>query len=196
MLQENLGISRQTPHFKLVSLPLIFLFLIKRIRDLYLQRDKAGRYSIIQNKCQFIHEKLLLFTAKGKQLWISSTFKIDFLPPLPDLNSKVLLSRKNDNPAVDILGDFDEEFNHDHRSWTSSGGTPCLQFVDSFFSCKFQDSSLFKQIACLLCTYLWNSSQATSRSLYQRGDGSLEREQPQRHVLLLLLKANQLQTCF
>lgn len=51
----------------------------------------------------------------------------------PHLNSKVLLSRKNDNPAVEILGDFDEKVIHDHRSRTSSGGTPCVQFVGPLF---------------------------------------------------------------
>ena len=39
---------------------------------------------------------------------------------------------------MDILGDFDEKFNHDHRSWTSSGGTPCLQFVGSLFPVNFR----------------------------------------------------------
>ena len=51
----------------------------------------------------------------------------------PHLNSKVLLSRKNDNPAVELLGDFDEKVIYDHRSRTSSGGTPCVQFVGSLF---------------------------------------------------------------
>jgi len=52
----------------------------------------------------------------------------------PHLNSKVLLSRKNDNRAVEILGDFDEKFINDHRSRTSSGETACVQFVGSLFA--------------------------------------------------------------
>lgn len=56
---------------------------------------------------------------------------IFFFPP--HLNSKVLLSRRNGNPAVEVLGDFDEKFIHDHRSRTSSGGTPRVQLVGSLF---------------------------------------------------------------
>ena len=71
------------------------------------------------------HENLILFAAKGNQLWMAWTFKINFLYFFPHMRKTALPSRKNVNPEA--VGGCDEKFSLDQSSGTGSGESACGQ---------------------------------------------------------------------
>lgn len=130
---KNNNIFQADTALKLLSPPFTFLLLIK-MKKVGLMSVKRRRQtiSVIKNMVNVgvYIEKLLLFTSKGNQLWISSIFKIN--SPFPhNMLKKDLPYRKKGNPAIEAVGGFDEKFHHGHRSRTGSGGITGRQFVSS-----------------------------------------------------------------
>lgn len=122
------------------------------------------------------HAHLIPFTAKGNQLGIPSTFKINvlyFFHTWEKKKSPTFL--KNDNQTA--VGSCEAKFNPDPRSRTGSGEAPCEWLVTS--ACPAGGGRL----AYSPSTHLWSSFPVSFPSIWDRG-GSLEREESQGLVVL------------